>query len=111
MASTDDCIRSGEVALNALYALQTAAMKSGNLAAQKALSDDINNLNYNLTQLQCQQIADNDTKINALNSQLDQVTKTAQNAINNLDQLTTVLQNVVTATRILDGILQAAVIL
>ena len=110
MASTNDCISSGEVALNALYGLQTAAMTSGNLAAQKALNDDIGNLTYNLTQLQWQQIADNDNKINALNTQLGQVTTTAQDALNNLNQLTTVLQDVVTATRILDGILQAAAI-
>lgn len=111
MASTNDCINSGENALKALYALQTAAMTSGNLSAQKALSDDINNLTYNLTQLRCQQIADDDTKINALNIQLGRVTTTAENARSNLDQLTQVLQNVVKATRILDGILQGAAIL
>jgi ABC-type transporter Mla subunit MlaD len=108
MASVNDCINSGEAALNALYALQTAAMKAGNLAAQKALEDDIDELTYKLTQLRRQQIADNDAQINALNTQLGQVTTTAQAALNDLDELTAVLNDVVTASQILDGILGAA---
>lgn len=105
MASVNDCINSGEAALNALYALQTAAMKDGNLAAQKALKDDIDDLTYKLTQLRRQQIADNNAQINALNTQLAQVTTTAQDALNDLDELSTVLSDVVTAAQILDGIL------
>lgn len=109
MASVNDCINSAEAALNALYALQTAAMKAGNLAAQKALEDDIDELTYQLTQLRRQQIADNDAQINILNTQLAQVITTAQNALTNLDELTAVLNDVVTASKVLDGILAAAV--
>jgi hypothetical protein len=108
MASVNDCINSSETTLNALYALQTAAMKAGNLAAQKALEDDIDDLTYKLTQLRRQQIADNDVQINALDTQLGQITTSAQGALNNLDELTTVLHGVVTAAQILDRILAAA---
>lgn len=107
MASLNDCINSGESALNALYALQTAAMKAGNLAAQKALEDDIDELTYKLTQLRQQQIADDNDKINSLNAQLGQVTASAQNALQDLNKLTGVLNGVVTATQILSGILSA----
>lgn len=109
MASVNDCINSGETALNALYALQTAAMKTGNLAAQKALEDDIDDLTYKLTQLRRQRIADNDVQINALNSQLAKVTTAAQDALSNLDQLSSVLSDVVAASQILDGALSAVV--
>lgn len=105
MASLNDCINSGEAALNALYTLQTAAMKAGNLAAQKALEDDIDDLTYKLTQLRQQQIADDDARINSLNTQLAQVTTSAQSALQNLDQLTGVLNDIVTAAQILGGIL------
>lgn len=108
MATVNDCINSGEAALNALYALQTASMKAGNLAAQKALEDDIDELTYKLTQLRRQQIAENDAQINALNTQLGQVSTTAQNSLKNLDQLTDVLKDVVTASQVLDGILGVA---
>lgn len=108
MATVNDCINSGEAALNALYALQTAAMKTGNLAAQKALEDDIDDLTYKLTQLRRQQIADNDAQINALNIQLGQVSTSAQDALNKLDRLTDVLNDVVTASQLLDGILGVA---
>jgi hypothetical protein len=107
MASVNDCINSGETALNALYALQTTAMKAGNLAAQKALEDDIDDFTYKLTLLRRQQIADNDAQINALNTQLGQITTTAQDALNKLDELTEVLNDVVTASQILDRIIGA----
>jgi hypothetical protein len=107
MASVNDCISSGETALNALYALQTAAMKAGNLSAQKALEDDIDELTYKLTQLRRQQIADDNVQINALNTQLGEVTTSAQDALNNLDELNAVLNDVVTASQILNGILGA----
>ena len=105
MASVNDCINSGEAALGALYALQTAAMKAGNLAAQKALKTISMSFTYKLTQLRRQQIADNNAQINALNTQLGQVTTTAQTALNNLDQLSAVLSDVVSAAQTLDGIL------
>ncbi len=70
MASVNDCINSAEAALNALDGLQTAAMKEGDLATQKALEDDIDVLTNKLTQLRRQQIADNDALIDALNTQL-----------------------------------------
>lgn len=107
MANLNDCIDSGESALNALYGLQTTAMKQGNLAAQKALKDDINELTYKLTQLRLQQIAENDAQIDALDVQLRQVTSSAQDALKNLDKLTAVLSDMITATKVLDGVLGA----
>lgn len=107
MASLNDCINSAESALNALYALQTAAMKAGNLAAQKALEDDIDDMTYKLTRLRQQEIADDDARINSLNTQLAQVTVSAQKALQDLNKLTGVLNDVVTATQILSGILSA----
>lgn len=107
MASVNDCINSGEAALNALYALQTAAMKVGNLAAQKALEDDIDDLTYKLTQFRQQQIAGFNAQIDALNAQLGQVTASAQAALQNLDKLTGVLNNLVAASHVLGGILGA----
>lgn len=107
MANVNDCIDSGESALNALYGLQTTAMKQGNLVAQKALKDDIDELTYKLTQLRRQQIADNDAQINALDAQLRQVTSSAQDALKNLDKMTAVLSDMIAATKVLDGILGA----
>ncbi len=107
MASLDDCINSGEASLNALYGLQTAAMKAGDLATQKALKDDIGSLTDRLTQLRRQDIEDNDKQINILNTQLGLVTAAAQNAQDNLHELSDVLSEVVTAVHTLDGILGA----
>jgi polyhydroxyalkanoate synthesis regulator phasin len=107
MASVDDCIKSGEASLSALYTLQTDAMKAGNIAAQKALKDDIDDLTYKLTLLRRQEIDDDNAQINALNAQLGQVTATAQTALKSLDHLSDVLADVVGATSTLDGILGA----
>lgn len=95
----------GEASLQALYALQTQAMKSGDLATQKALEDDIDDLTYKLTQLNALNIAADDQQIDQLNDQLTAVTKTAQAALTDLKQISTVLSDVVTAAKILDGIL------
>jgi len=108
MALLDDTITAGENSLQALYALQTAAMKSGDLVTQKALEDDIDDLTYKLTQLQSQQIAVDDAQITALNNQLAKVTATAQAALNDLTKLTAVLQSVVSAAQLVDAILTTA---
>ncbi|RDS84887.1 hypothetical protein DWU98_02730 [Dyella monticola] len=108
MASISDCTASGEAALNALYALQTAAMKSGNLVAQKALKDDTDDLTYKLTQLHRQQIAVNDVQIASLTGQLNQVTQAAQQAVDQLNELDNVLDYVVKASQVLAGVLGAA---
>lgn len=109
MADLDDAIAAGEQSLQALYALQTKAMTSGDLVTQKALEDDIDGLTYKLTQLQSQQIAGEDQQIDALNTQLGTVTASAQGALNDLSKLSSVLQGVVKASQIIDGIVSAAI--
>lgn len=105
MAKWSDCIDKGETALTALYALQTVAMKSGNLAAQKALADDIDDLTYKLTQLQSLEIEDDDIQITALNARLDAVTQAGQEALKDIAKLTIVLGDIVAAAKVLDGVI------
>jgi len=109
MPTIDDAINSGDVALNNLYALQTAAMKQGNLAAQKALADDIDGLTYKLTQLRGMAITANDSQIAALNAQLDKVTSSAKASLAQLDNLTKVLNDVVLAAKLIDSIIGLAI--
>jgi DNA repair exonuclease SbcCD ATPase subunit len=108
MADVDAAIDAGEQALNSLYALQTAAMKAGDLATQKALSDDIDDLTYKLTQLRSSEIAADDTQIAALSRQLDEVTASAQADMADLTRLNQVLSDVLTATKLLDAVIGAA---
>jgi hypothetical protein len=104
-ASADDATTKGETSLNTLYALQIAAVKSGDIVTQKALGDDISRLMYQLTQFRNQVIVTDQTQIDALNTQLDKVTSTAQAAEVNLRDLAVVLSNLVMASKILDSLL------
>ena len=108
MATTDDVILKGEAALTALYNLQKAAMKKGDLATQKALADDIDDLTYKLTQLQSLQVAADDEQIQALNNKLDAVTDSAKKSLARLNNITTVLGNVVAGAKLLDSVITAA---
>ena len=108
MAGLDDAIAKGETALNNLYALQTAAMKKGDVVTQKALEDDIDDFTYKLTQLQSLAITADDAQIATLNGPLDAVTRSAQSALADLSKLVNVLNNIVTAAKVLDGIIQTA---
>ncbi|HET6183076.1 MAG TPA: hypothetical protein VFA03_05720 [Acetobacteraceae bacterium] len=108
MATWDDSIAAGEAALGNLYRLQTAAMKAGNLAAQKALGNAISDLTYKLTQLQSLAIADDDTQIAALNAQLDRVTTAGQAALHDLTQLAQVLNDIAAAAKLLDTVIGTA---
>jgi hypothetical protein len=105
MADLDAAIGSGEQALTSLYALQTAAMKGGDLATQKALSEDIDNLTYKLTQLRGLAIAADDARIVALASQLDKVTDSATADLADLTKLNQVLSDVLAATKLLDAVI------
>lgn len=109
MATTwDASIAKGQAALDALYALTNAAMQSGNVAAQKALEDDVDDLTYKLTQLRSLAVDEDANQVTALNAQLDSVTTAAKASLANLDQLSTVLNNVVTAAKLLDSIIAVA---
>jgi polyhydroxyalkanoate synthesis regulator phasin len=88
MGHWDESTSAGQAALDGLYALQTAALKQGNLSTQKALEDDIDDLTYKLTQFRSLEIDEDETQITALNSQLDAVTATAKSALADLGQPT-----------------------
>ena len=107
MATLQDSIDAGETTLNALYALQTAAMKAGALTAQKALGEDINDLTNKLTQLSNAQIADDDAQIDVLNAELSKVTDAAKAAAADLSQIDAVLVQVISAAKAIDGVLTA----
>ena len=98
----------GEAALSALYALQMAALKEGDLVTQKALKDDIDCLTYQLTQLSAAEVDVDETRIEALNRGLDSATQAADAGLKNIDQLVSVLQTTVAAAKLVSGIVQLA---
>ena len=104
-ATLDGSIEQGGAALSALYALQTSAMKLGDLATQKALGGDIDELTYKLTQLRGEAIADDDARIGALNIQLGAVTASAKAALSDVAKTGTVLTNVIAAAKLVDQLL------
>ena len=106
--SVDAAIAKGEAALNNLYTLQITAVKNGDVATQKALEDDIDDLRYKLTQLRSQAITADAGKIAALNAQLDKVAATAQASLTDLSKLSDVINAVVIAAKLIDGILSVA---
>jgi hydrogenase maturation factor HypF (carbamoyltransferase family) len=108
MAGIDDTINKAETALNGLYGLQQAAMKKGDVATQKALESDVDELLHKLTQLRSQQINANQTQIDALNVQLDKVTAAAQGSMDSLDKVSAVLNAVDAAAKLIDKILSVA---
>ena len=108
MSNWDDCLSTGQSALSNLYGMQAEAMQHGNIAAQKALEDDIDDLTYKLTQARALQIQQDDTQIVILNTKLSAITHTAQSVVNDIENLNKVLANVVAAAKILDSLISAA---
>src|ERR1700710_3028169 len=105
MLNWNDCLSNGEKALAKLYAMQAKAMQTGNMAAQKALGDDINDLTYKLTQARALQIQQDDDQIVVLNAKLVAVTQAGQAVVNDIKKLNQVLANIVAAVKILDSII------
>ena len=105
MATVDDAIASGQDALNNLYTLQINAVKAGDVATQKALEDDIDDLMYKLTQLTNQANAVDQTRIDALNTKLQAVTTTAKAAEADLSTMSEVLNDIVAAAKLIDQVL------
>ncbi len=108
MTDSTAAIASGNAALSALYSLQVAAMKQGDLASQKALKDDIDDLTYKLTQLNAVQINADQTQIDALGKSLDALTQQANASLAKLSNLTAVLQTAVNVAKLIDTVLQTA---
>jgi hypothetical protein len=107
--SLDDCIDKAETALGKINALETAAMRKGDIATMNALQGDSNMLNLRLTQLQALRIQATIADIEALGKQLDGVTASADQALSGLAQIATVLTGILAVTKTLDGLIAIGV--
>jgi septation ring formation regulator EzrA len=107
MADPASALDKGEAALQALYQLLNAEMNAGDAAAQKTLQDQIEVLDYRLTQLDTALINADQARIDALGAGLDAVAQQANAGLQTLSNLAPLLQSLNAAVKLADGILQA----
>jgi hypothetical protein len=106
--SWDDCIAQAEAALGKINALETAAMRRGDIVTMNALQGDSNDLTLKLTQLQALKIQATLAQIATLSRQLDAVSNSAGEALTDLSNVSAVLTGILTVTSTLDSLIAIA---
>jgi hypothetical protein len=108
MSASTDPIGKTQQAIAALRALWQAAANANNVAAEKALDPQIDDLSDKLDALRGAKIAADNAQIAALNKQLDAVTAAATAAMQDLSKLSTALDAALAAAKLLDTVVAAA---
>jgi hypothetical protein len=106
--SWDDCITKAEAALGKINALETAAMRRGDIVTMNALQGDSNDLTLKLTQLQALKIQATLAQIATLSRQLDAVSDSAGEALTDLSEVSAVLTGILTVSSTLDSLIAIA---
>jgi hypothetical protein len=104
----DDNVAKAEAALGKLNALETAAMRAGDIVTMNALQSDSNDLSLKLTQLRALQYQSDVGQIVALNNQLDGISNSVDLALRDVTKIASVLTGILAATRTLDALIAVA---